>query len=274
MVAAERRSPLGSSLGHRVTNGVYSRRSDSALRVGLRRAAFVGLQIQPDGSLTTTALLLRAHSDAATRSASDGMAVDAEGRVYIPPRLACRSSIRSAMPAIIPAPQRMRCRMSIRWPELRRDVCHQRRQGLQRKTKVKGVCHGVRRSNQRRRGSSRFGERWANCCAVPTTYSLYPKLCSRGAAYDNDVLALHSGINPNARHWSVARSEKMGEMIRYAISGSDGLVRRCLSHALAASAAAQSVSGTILAQSRTPPVRWWPMRKSRSSTRAPGSPGS
>ncbi len=65
-------------------------------------------QIQPDGSLTHKQRYFYVHmADAATRSASDGMAVDADGRVYITTPLGVQVFDQiGKCHAIIPAPQR------------------------------------------------------------------------------------------------------------------------------------------------------------------------
>jgi sugar lactone lactonase YvrE len=66
-------------------------------------------QIQPDGSLTHKQRYFYVHMpDAATRSSSDGMAVDAEGRVYIATALGVQVFDQiGKCHAVIPAPQRM-----------------------------------------------------------------------------------------------------------------------------------------------------------------------
>ncbi len=66
-------------------------------------------QIQPDGSLAHKQRYFYVHMpDAATRSSSDGMAVDAEGRVYIATALGVQVFDQiGKCHAIIPAPQRM-----------------------------------------------------------------------------------------------------------------------------------------------------------------------
>ena len=113
-------------------------------------------QIQPDGSLAHKQKYFYVHMpDAATRSSSDGMAVDADGRVYIATALGVQVFDQiGKCHAIIPAPQRAGAvERRVRRPELRRDVRHQRRQGLQAEDEGQGrPVVARRRSSPRRRG--------------------------------------------------------------------------------------------------------------------------
>ena len=98
-------------------------------------------QIQPDGSLAHKQRYFYVHMpDAATRSASDGMAVDADGRVYIATALGVQVFDQiGKCHAIIPAPQRDGAvERRVRRPEHRRDVRDQRRQGLQAQDEGQG----------------------------------------------------------------------------------------------------------------------------------------
>ena len=99
-------------------------------------------QILPDGSLTHKQRYFYAHMpDAATRSSSDGMAVDADGRVYIATALGVQvfDQIGKAH-AIIPAPNRAALsNVEFGGPNMDEMFLTNGDKVFKRKTKVKGV---------------------------------------------------------------------------------------------------------------------------------------
>jgi gluconolactonase len=99
-------------------------------------------QIQPDGSLAYKQRYFYVHMpDAATRSSSDGMAVDAEGRVYIATALGVQVFDQiGKCHAIIPAPQRMSLsNVEFGGPNFDEMYVTNGDKVYKRKTKVKGV---------------------------------------------------------------------------------------------------------------------------------------
>ena len=99
-------------------------------------------QIQPDGSLAHKQRYFYVHMpDAATRSSSDGMAVDAEGRVYIATALGVQVFDQiGKCHAIIPAPQRMSLsNVEFGGPNFDEMYVTNGDKVFKRKTKVKGV---------------------------------------------------------------------------------------------------------------------------------------
>ena len=99
-------------------------------------------QIQPDGSLAYKQRYFYVHMpDAATRSSSDGMAVDAEGRVYIATALGVQVFDQiGKCHAIIPAPQRMSLsNVEFGGPNFDEMYVTNGDKVFKRKTKVKGV---------------------------------------------------------------------------------------------------------------------------------------
>ena len=99
-------------------------------------------QIQPDGSLAFKQRYFYVHMpDAATRSSSDGMAVDAEGRVYIATALGVQVFDQiGKCHAIIPAPQRMSLsNVEFGGPNFDEMYVTNGDKVFKRKTKVKGV---------------------------------------------------------------------------------------------------------------------------------------
>lgn len=101
-------------------------------------------QIQPDGSLTHKQRYFYVHMpDAATRSSSDGMAVDAEGRVYIATALGVQVFDQiGKCHAIIPAPQRMSLsNVEFGGPNFDEMYVTNGDKVFKRKTKVKGVLN-------------------------------------------------------------------------------------------------------------------------------------
>jgi gluconolactonase len=99
-------------------------------------------QILPDGSLTHKQRYFYVHvPDAATRSSSDGMAVDADGRVYIATALGVQVFDQiGKCHAIIPAPQRMALsNVEFGGPNLDEMYVTNGDRVFKRKTKVKGV---------------------------------------------------------------------------------------------------------------------------------------
>ena len=99
-------------------------------------------QIQPDGSLTHKQKYFYVHMpDAATRSSSDGMAVDADGRVYIATALGVQVFDQiGKCHAIIPAPQRLALsNVEFGGPNFDEMYVTNGDKVFKRKTKVKGV---------------------------------------------------------------------------------------------------------------------------------------
>jgi gluconolactonase len=99
-------------------------------------------QIQPDGSLAYKQRYFYVHMpDAATRSSSDGMAVDAEGRVYIATALGVQVFDQiGKCHAIIPAPQRMSLsNVEFGGPNFDEMYVTNGDKVFKRRTKVKGV---------------------------------------------------------------------------------------------------------------------------------------
>ncbi len=161
-------------------------------------------QIQPDGSLAHKQRYFYVHMpDAATRSSSDGMAVDADGRVYIATALGVQVFDQiGKCHAIIPAPQRMALsNVEFGGAEHGRDVRDQRRQGLQAQDQGQGrAVVACRRSSLRRRdckhGRSRSSCRIAGslfdcctcrriCCAERNkTLVCIANYCQPSVAYD------------------------------------------------------------------------------------------
>ncbi len=99
-------------------------------------------QIQPDGSLAHKQRYFYVHvADAATRSSSDGMAVDADGRVYIATALGVQVFDQiGKCHAIIPAPQRTALsNVEFGGPNMDELYVTNGDKVFKRKTKVKGV---------------------------------------------------------------------------------------------------------------------------------------
>ena len=99
-------------------------------------------QIQPDGSLAHKQRYFYVHMpDAATRSSSDGMAVDANGRVYIATALGVQVFDQiGKCHAIIPAPQRLALsNVEFGGPNFDEMYVTNGDKVFKRKTKVKGV---------------------------------------------------------------------------------------------------------------------------------------
>jgi gluconolactonase len=125
-------------------NGVLFSPDQSLLYVSdyIGQLSYV-FQIQPDGSLAHKQKYFYVHMpDAATRSSSDGMAVDADGRVYIATSLGVQVFDQiGKCHAIIPAPQGMKSLSNVEFggPNFDEIYVTNGDKVFKRKTKVKGV---------------------------------------------------------------------------------------------------------------------------------------
>jgi gluconolactonase len=125
-------------------NGVLFSPDQSLLYVSdyIGQLSYV-FQIQPDGSLAHKQKYFYVHlPDAATRSSSDGMAVDADGRVYIATALGVQVFDQiGKCHAIIPAPQGMKSLSNVEFggPNFDELYVTNGDKVYKRKTKVKGV---------------------------------------------------------------------------------------------------------------------------------------
>jgi gluconolactonase len=130
--------------GIELPNGVLFSPDQSLLYVSDYTGALAwAFQIQPDGSLAHKQRYFYLHMpDAATRSSADGMAVDAEGRVYIATALGVQVFDQiGKCHAIIPAPQPGMSLSNVEFggPNMDEMYVTNGDKVFKRKTKVKGV---------------------------------------------------------------------------------------------------------------------------------------
>jgi gluconolactonase len=129
--------------GIELPNGVLFSPDQTLLYVSdyVGRLSWV-FQIQPDGSLSHKQRYFYVHmADEATRSGSDGMAVDADGRVYIATTLGVQVFDQiGKCHAIIPAPSRASLsNVELGGPNFDEMYITNGDKVFKRKTKVKGV---------------------------------------------------------------------------------------------------------------------------------------
>jgi gluconolactonase len=122
-------------------NGVLFSPDQSLLYVTDAGQLSWAFQIQPDGSLTHKQRYFYLHvPDAATQSGADGMAVDADGRVYIATSLGVQVFDQiGKCHSIVPAPQPGVSNVEFGGPNLDELYVTARDKVFKRKTKVKGV---------------------------------------------------------------------------------------------------------------------------------------